>query len=243
MVWEGVIGYSDVKKHKLADHNTKYRIGSVSKAITATAVMRMQEKNMLSIEDSFNRYVEDYPHENSMFTLRQLLTHQGGVRHYNTYLSENFSRTEYSTTREAASIVENDALLFTPGKDFHYSTYGYTLLSLAMESAYSAPFEKIMYDEIFMPAGMVDTEFDKGESASSSNRATPYIDAMGTLYPSPEVNLSYKYAGGGFLSTASDMVRFGNTLLSDTLLNTGSKELMWTPVALDNGDMNPQLMH
>lgn len=240
LAWEGVIGFSDLSSRTLADQNIQYRIGSISKPITATAVMRMQEKQVLAVDSKFNIYVSDYPAENSGFTIKQLLTHQGGVRHYVDELSENFSNKEYLSARQAASIVENDALLFSPGKGFHYSTYGYTLVSLAMESAYSMPFEKIMYNEVFIPAGMIATQFDKAEKNSKKNIATPYIQVGESLFKSPDVNVSNKYAGGGYLSTPSDMVRFANSLLNNILITVDSKETMWSPVTLNNGEMNPE---
>src|SRR5690606_9645966 len=200
------------------------RIGSISKSMTATAVMRMQEKQAIAIDSNFDVYVSDYPVENSGFTIKQLLAHQGGVRHYVDELSENFSNKEYLSTRQAASIVENDALLFPPGEGFHYSTYGYTLVSLAMESVYSMPFEKIMYNEVFSPAGMAATQFDKAEKSSNSNLATPYLEVGASLFKSPNVNFSNKYAGGGYVSTPSDMVRFANSLLNNNLITVDSKE-------------------
>ena len=240
LVWESAIGFSDVSSGTLANQSTQYRIGSISKPITTTAIMRMQEKQLISIYDLFGALVKDYPAENSGFTIKQLLAHQSGVRHYIDQLGENFNRKEYSSTREAASIVENDALLFRPGEQFHYSTYGYTLVSLAMESAYSIPFEKIMYEEVFIPSGMTSTIFDKAENTSKDNMATPYLHIGESLYRSPTANSSYKYAGGGYLSTPSDLVRFANSLLNDTLLTDDSKDIMWSPVALANGAMNPE---
>lgn len=240
LVWEGVIGFSDISNRRVANHNTQYRIGSVSKSMTATAVMRMQEKQAIAIDSNFDIYVSDYPVENSGFTIKQLLAHQGGVRHYIDELSENFNNKEYPSTRQAASIVENDALLFSPGEGFHYSTYGYTLVSLAMESVYSMPFEKIMYNEVFFPAGMVATQFDKAEKSSNSNLAIPYLEVGSSLFKSPSVNFSNKYAGGGYVSTPSDMVRFANSLLDNNLITAASKEAMWQPVTLNNGEMNPE---
>lgn len=240
LVWEGAIGYSDLDDEVLADPHTEYRIGSISKAITATAVMRMQEQQIIRIEDSFETYVKDYPAEHAGYTLKQLLAHQGGVRHYTNQLSENFSTKKYGTTREAASVVENDALVFAPGEGFHYSTYGYTLLALAMETAYSAPFERLMYDEVFLPAGMTATSFEKADKAPPDSAARAYLHVGDSIYESPHVNVSYKYAGGGYLSTPSDLVRFSNALLNQELLNRASIESLWTPVPLSNGDMNPQ---
>ncbi len=240
LVWEGVIGYSDVRTDTLASHTTEYRIGSVSKSITAAAAMRMHENNSLPLDSRFEDYVDDYPPENAGFTVKHLLAHQGGVRHYVSDYSEFFSAKEYPTLREAAAIVEDDALLFTPGTGFHYSTYGYTLLSLAMETAYSAPFETLMHQEVFGPIGMIHTHFDKANETPDENRATPYLHVGKALYESPKVDLSYKHAGGGFVSTPTDLIHFGHALLRNTLLREETKTLMWTPPPLENGEINPE---
>ena len=110
LIWESAIGFSDVSSGTLANQSTQYRIGSISKPITTTAIMRMQEKQLISIDDLFGALVKDYSAENSGFTIKQLLAHQSGVRHYIDQLGEKFNRKEYSSTREAASIIENDAL-------------------------------------------------------------------------------------------------------------------------------------
>lgn len=240
LAWESVIGYSDLDNKIRADQSTQYRIGSVSKPITAAAIMRMQDKGILDIDRDYDTYVKGYPPQNSGFTLKQLMTHQGGVRHYLNPLTEGYSNKEYSSRREAASIVENAPLLFAPGEGFHYSTYGYTLLALAMESVYSKPFEEIMDKEIFTPIGMASTTFDKVDESSPDNVAIPYLHVGESLYQSPNVNPSYSYAGGGYRSTPSDLVRFGNALLTDSFLKPASREAIWSPVALRNGEMNPQ---
>lgn len=240
LVWTGTIGYADLANGVPANENTTYRVGSISKSITASAAMRMQEKGLIDIDMPFNRYVKDYSSGNASYTVAHLLTHQAGIRHYNDEFSENFSTREYASTREAASIVEHDNLLFAPGTDFNYSTYGYTLAALAMESAYSLPFEEIMVKEVFSPAGMTSTRFDKANQINDDNTAKPYLLVGGYIFESPDVNLSYKYAGGGILSTPSDIVRFGHALLEDGFLGLDSRERLWSPVPLDSGDMNPE---
>lgn len=212
LVWEGAIGFSDIDNSLLANPHTQYRIGSISKAMTAVAAMRMQEKNLLDINAPFNTYVKDYAASHANITLKQLLSHQAGIRHYVNQFSENFSNTQYTSTREAAAIVEHDTLLFAPGESFHYSTYGYTLAALAMESAYAVPFEKIMYNEVFTPAAMTATAFAKSDHPAQPSQAVPYLHISDSLFQSPSVNFSNKYAGGGYLSTPSDVVRFANKL-------------------------------
>lgn len=239
ITWQGVIGYSDLNRESVADLKTRYRIGSISKSMTAVSVMRLQEKGILKIDDTFGQYAPDYATDYHKITLKQLLSHQGGIRHYKDEVAENFSFTEYKTTREASAIVEQDPLLFEPGNGFHYSTYGYTLLSLAMESATHQPFEKIMQDEIFHPLDLQSTKFNR-ENQQDENVSLPYIEMDGSLYKSPEPNVSNKYAGGGFLSTPEDLVKFGNALLGDALISTETKNQLWQPVVLADGKMNPE---
>ncbi|MCG8640166.1 MAG: beta-lactamase family protein [Desulfobacterales bacterium] len=240
LVWEGVIGYSNIRDQVMADHKTGYRIGSISKSMTASAVLQMHQKGILQIDRPFNTYVKDYAPGKAGYTIKQLLNHQAGIRHYAGYFTEAFNTREYHSTREAASIVENDDLLFTPGTGFNYSTYGYTLIALAMESASASSFEKIMADTLFLPMGMKSTHFDKINTREETGQATPYISIDDFFFTPPKENVSYKYAGGGLVSTPSDMVKFGNSLLNDDFLNAESRTVLWQPVPLKTGGMNPQ---
>lgn len=244
LVWQGVIGYADLDDEKLADISTTYRIGSISKPMTAVVAMRLQEKGIFSIDDNFSNYVEDYSANYysanyANISIKQLLSHQAGVRHY-IEISETFNFTEYATTREAAAVVEQDALLFEPGHGFNYSTYGYTLASLAMEAAAARPFEQLMQEELFSPLGLHTTSFNKVGETDALNRSIPYLEIGQSLYTSPDPNVSNKYAGGGFLSTPTDLVKFGNALLNETLLRAETLETLWTPVNLAGAKPNPQ---
>ena len=152
LVWAGTIGYADLKNNILADTNSLYRIGSISKSLTASALMKLKEQGVIDLDSSFYSYVKDFPTKPSDFTIKQLASHQAGIRHYHQGIGsyfENFRNVEYQNTRQAVAIVENDDLLCTPGTSFNYSTYGYTLLALAMESASKYSFEDIMEMEVF----------------------------------------------------------------------------------------------
>ena len=242
LVWAGTIGYTDLKNKILADTSSLYRIGSISKSITASALMRLNEQRVIDLNSSFNSYVKDFSTKPLEFTIKQLASHQAGIRHYHQgidFYFETFSDVEYQNTRQAAAIVENDDLLFTPGTHFNYSTYGYTLLSLAMESVSKKSFEEIMNKEVFSSIEMTSTFFDKINDFKTE-KVIPYLAIETTLLKAPQVNLSYKYAGGGYVSTPSDLVKFGNALLGNKFLSSSSKDILWTPVLFDNGEMNPE---
>lgn len=240
LVWAGAIGYADLDEKVPASSDTRYRIGSISKSITAAAVMRMSEKGTLDINSPFNVYVKDFPEANTGYTIKHLLSHQAGIRHYAKGFSENYNTKEYASTNAAASIVKNDALLFTPGAGFNYSTYGYNLLALAMESATSLSLEEIMTRDVFVPNGMSATHFDNANLPAAAHTAEPYLVIGNSLFEAPAANLSDRYAGGGYLSTPTDLVKFGNALIGNHFLAEESKKTLWTPVPLADGAMNPE---
>lgn len=242
LVWAGTIGYADLKNNILADTNSLYRIGSISKSLTASALMKLKEQGVIDLDSSFYSYVKDFPTKPSDFTIKQLASHQAGIRHYRQgigFYYENFRNVEYLNTRQAVAIVENDDLLCTPGTGFNYSTYGYTLLALAMESASKYSFEDIMEMEVFSSIEMRSTFFNKINNFEK-DIVTPYLAVKKSLLKAPEVNLSYKYAGGGYISTPSDLVKFGNALLGNKFLSSSSKDILWSPVLFDNGCINPE---
>ncbi len=240
LVWVGTIGYTDLINKIPADNNSLYRIGSISKSLTAVAVMRMNEKGLIDINQPFNHYLPNFGSGNAKYTLKQLLSHQAGIRHYNKTFSDNFNTKEYSSTREAATMIENDPLLFSPGSAFHYSTYGYTLASLAMETAYKLPFEEIVIQEVISPAKMMSTHPHKTHPLHNKNMTQPYWLVSNTLFEAPEENVSHKYAGGGYVSTPSDLVKFGAALISNELITPESRNLLWSPVPLMNGTINKE---
>lgn len=239
LVWAGTVGYADLEAAIGADQDSLYRFGSVAKSMTAAVVMRLVEQGRIDIEREFAHYVTDYSTSNAGFTLRHLLSHQAGIRHYEDQFRENLSNREYASTRDAAAIVENDPLLFSPGSNYHYTTYGYTLLSLAMERATAISFGDLMQEQLFVPLRMDATVLEATGNGSKAEVAAPYLYLAEYLLPAPQVNLSYKYAGGGVLSTPSDVVRFGNGLLGTELLGEPSLRELWTIDPLANGDPSP----
>lgn len=240
LVWAGAIGYANLKNQLPAEIRSKYRIGSVSKSMTATALLKLTEQRLISLDESFAHYVQDFESKYTPITIRDLASHQAGIRHYPEglgFLKENFSKKEYPNTRDAALMTIDSPLLFESGKGYRYTTHGYTFLSLAMENAYEKPFEELMTREVFAPLKLSATAFDKSDR-TLANETTPYLLVKDKLIRAPDVNLSYKYAAGGYLSTPSDVVAFGNALLKNTLLSKASKQALWRPAALDSGEIN-----
>jgi len=241
IVWAGSIGYSNISDRTRATPRTQYRFGSVAKSITSAALIKLDSQGELDIDMPFTDYVSDWRDTNVNFTLADLASHQAGIRHYGSGLNqvtENLRDKAFANMRDAARLVENDEVLFAPGEGFSYTTYGYTLLGLAMERATGQDFSSIVQKQILVPAGMTDTELEQRE-AVYPNKAVSYLNLGGYNITAPKVNLSYKYPGGGYLSTPSDVARFGSMLLNDRAISKEELVQITTPRAMKSGKVNP----
>ena len=227
-------GHADVEDAAPAGTDTIYRLASVSKPMTAVAALQLHERGRLDLDSPAWRYCTAYPPKPAPITVRQLLSHQGGVRNYR---PGEFGQTRhFSSVTEALTLFRDDPLVYEPGTATLYTTYGYCLLGCAVEGAAARPFEDVLSEDVFQPAGMTSTMPDNLRSLLP-HRAAGYVRdrQTGELLNSSFSDVSYKVPGGGLCGTAPDVARFGLSLLSGRLVNRATLELMLTPQRLRNG--------
>jgi CubicO group peptidase (beta-lactamase class C family) len=246
VVWLEAQGYADLAAKRRATIATSYAIGSVSKSLTAASVMRLADRGVLALDVDVRAYVPSFPGKPYAITTRQLLSHQAGIRHYRFALSpptfSDFgSNVQYASVRDSLVVFQDDPLLFEPDTSFSYSTYGYTLLSAAAESAAGVPFLDMMQAEVFGPLGMTATGGDD-KLKPVAGRAGDYqnIARDGHVIAAPEVDVSNKWAGGGFRSTPRDLAVFGAAMLEGKVVSADGLAAMFTPRKLRSGAVNPQ---
>ena len=230
LAWAEAIGYAFLDDAIPATLDSKYRIGSVSKSLTAAAAGVLMDANKLDIEADFYSLVPSFPAKKHAFTIRQLGGHLAGVRHYRPGLSgifETFNQTQYDTVLDSLEFVVDDPLAFEPGTNFQYSSFGYNMFSAALEAAAGEPFLTLMQRSIFEPLAMTNTTPDY-QDRPVENVVGFYIQADDLLIRSLGVNNSYKWAGGGFLSTPSDLVKFGSALLNYSLISRATRDTRLT---------------
>lgn len=242
IVWSYASGFENIEDQIPADTSTRYRIGSVSKALTSLGLAQLLQTKKINLDSSIQYYTGRFV-DKPEITIRQLASHQSGIRNYGACMCfpiwEYYRNKEFQSVEESLQDFENDRLLSLPGEDFSYSSFNFTALSYAMEKAASSPFTDFMQDHIFKQLGMNQTQPDY-KSEQSSNQAVPYYAEENTYKLSTEVNLSNKWAGGGFISTPSDLVRAGNALLDSTFISNEIIELITTPQRLNNDSTNEQ---
>jgi CubicO group peptidase (beta-lactamase class C family) len=226
-------GFADVARPRDATPDTRFRVGSVSKLFTAVALMRLVEARVLDLDAPVRRYLgEKYPARWPDVTLRQLASHTAGVRHYRG--AEFFSRTSYPTLLDAMGIFAGDSLLFAPGSAYSYSSHGYTVIGAAMERVTGSVFPDLLQRQVLQPLSMRRTVPDSGRAIEG--RAVPYDIGTDEVTVAATDDLSSRWPAGGYLSTTTDLARFGWLALRPGFLDETARRELVTPQRLVSGD-------
>jgi len=239
IVWAEGFGWADLEGHVPVAPETRFRIGTASTVLTSAAVGLLLETGRLNLDDAIQVHVPAFPEKQWPVTLRQLMGHVAGVR---TDGGDEGPLLSGRCERPADGLkpFAGSSLLFEPGTRFRYSSYGWILVSAAVEAAAKEPFLRFMRRHVFEPLRMDDTRADAA-TEPIPNRATPYFPkfAADPRY-GPDVmrEIDYScYAGASvFLSTPSDLVRFAIAIDSGKLLQPATVHLLQTSQQLSSGE-------
>ncbi len=239
-VWSAGFGMSDLEDYAPATSSTLFRLGSISKPITAVAVLELYERGKLDLDAPVQKYCPAFPSKEWPITARELLGHLGGIRHYNEDgkgdIPEDSAR-HFSSMEESLQIFAGDPLVAKPGSKFNYSTYGYTLLGCVLEGAASEKYVDFVKKNVFQPAGMEQTQADDFFAVIPHRTRWYHKDKSGLLRNAGVLDSSYKIPGGGLISSADDMARFEAAILADKLIKRATRELMWTSLKTADGKL------
>jgi len=264
VIWAGVLGQADIESGMATTASHSFRLGSVSKVVTTAAAAKLVSRRILDLDAPISTWLPDLPEAHRQTTLRQLFTHRGGVRHY---LPKDFDprvsggaiyQRSYPTNKEILAIFIDDPLVAPVGTRVSYSSFGYTLASLAMEAAAKQSFTQLIASEIGTGFGLSSLAVDN-PAAIIPLRAKGYSNMLDMGLVSkpaaefwyagskerwlniPYFNSAFCLAGGGYLMTPSDTARFGAALLDSTAakITAAERALLFTPLTEKAGDMPP----
>jgi serine beta-lactamase-like protein LACTB, mitochondrial len=233
VVYAEGFGYADLEQRVPAWPSTRFRIGSISKPLTAVALMQLVEQRKIDLDAPVQKYVPSFPDKGTKITPRLLAGHLAGIRHYQG--DEFLSATHYDSVLDGLKIFANDPLVAPPGTKYSYSTYGFNLLAAVIESASSEPFLEYMQRHVFDTLGLVQTTADQNRLLIAERSRFYARQKDGSFENAPYVDNSYKWAGGGFLSTPEDLVTFGSALLRPGFLTADSLKLLFTSQKTGDG--------
>ena len=233
LVWANAVGWQDVAKNKPASHETIYRIGSTSKAVTATGLARLIADGTMTLDTPISAYSKDLPNPDwNDFTPRQLMSHTAGLAAYeenNDWLGFYHSlalRHHFKGPKDSLSVFDGADLLHEAGTRFHYSGFDNVLISAVMQDAAKEPFDALMSSRVFAPNKL--TALQPAEGAPE--QAVSYQIKDQKVKPWRRVDLSHKLAAGGYASTPSDLALLGAAWLDDDFIPADIREVFWTPL-------------
>lgn len=236
LVWSEAFGMADLEARAPATPDDRFRLASVSKVVTGAAVMRLAERGVIDLDAPISDYRPGLPVQHRATTLRQLASHQGGIRHY---IPRDFDPAApggaidaraYATTEDKLAIFINDPLIAAPGEAVRYSSFGYVLLGAVLEAAAGKPFPKILSEEVTRPLALASIA-PEVRGATLTGRVCDYqpvYPALKSIVRCPPINPAYKWPAGGLLGSAPDVVRFCGALTRPGYLGPEARAALFT---------------
>lgn len=214
---------------------TVFETGSVSKQFTAMAIMQLQERGKLNVNDSICKHLEDCPPAWQPVTIRHLLTHTSGIPNFSSLpdWDDQISVLPYTRTG-FVKVFRDFPLQFVPGEKFTYSNSGYYLLGLIIERASGKSYREFLSQNIFEPLGMKSSVYNEHPTLVP-NRATGYYWKLGSFISAPNVNSVSGFGSSGIYTTIEDLLLWDQALYTEKLVSRKSLDEIFTPFLEDYG--------
>lgn len=226
------LGLADVENDVPATPATVYRLASISKCLTALAVVQLAERGALDLSAPVGSLLEEWPAKRWPVSCAQLLGHLGGVRHYRPLEAEV---TQHFANQRAGLVrFQADPLLHEPGSKYLYSTFGFNLLGAVVEQCSGESLAEYVRAHLAAPAGASSVQ-DDDPARVIMHRAQGYVRVAGELRNGLLMDSSYKLGGGGFCSSAHDLACLGSAVLAGKIVKPESLATMWTSQRTGDG--------
>ncbi|GAB3586252.1 hypothetical protein GCM10027345_35510 [Hymenobacter daeguensis] len=210
-----------------------FRIGSITKQFTAIAILQLVEAGKISLQDSIQRYVTDYPHTQYPITIEHLLTHTSGIKDYQAIANRAAERTSY-TPKQGVDYFKNEPLEFKPGSRFRYSNSNYYLLGYILELVAGQSYASYLQHNLFDKAGLQHTEYLTANKVMT-NMPQGYSRFGNALEVADLQDITTIYAAGGLASNVEDLFRWHQALRAGKLLSKKLLKKAHTPYRLSDG--------
>ena len=239
LVYARGFGYSDVGKREPVTTDSLFRIASISKPITAVAIMQLVDQGKLSLEDKVFDVLSYEPHladgatfdeRQNDITIRHLLQHRGGWDRDKSF-DAMFKSTEFAKTlgveppagtETVIRVMLGKTLDFDPGERYAYSNYGYCLLGRVIEKLSGQPYEEYVRTNVLAPVGVTSMRVGATQLAGRKPNEVRYYDPrlgdsvfarnLNSLVPQPygAWHLEAMDSHGAWIASATDLVRFAS---------------------------------
>lgn len=231
---EGAFGQADLDAGVPVTPDTRFLIASVTKPMTAAVAMRLAARGAIDLDAPVQTYVPDFPAPaEGVVTPRLLINHRGGIRHYaRGEPTAQVLATHYDTAKAALAAFSDAPYVSAPDAAERYSSYGYALLAAALEGATGQTFTELLVQEVFEPLDLGQTLVPdmRYPTPGRAHSYTFYSPLNGAVSDRPlrarDNDYSYNPGGGNVISTARDLVRFGNAFTGPGYLGREAWDLI-----------------
>ncbi|MGK5043473.1 serine hydrolase [Janthinobacterium sp. GB1R12] len=231
--WVKGYGYADLENRVPAMASSSYRLASVTKPMTAVAVLQLVEQGKVDLDAPVQTYVPYFPVKPFPVTVRQLLGHLGGIDAYRNSQAEQHFK-EHKDTRQSLAVFEQFDLIAEPGTRFRYTSYGYNLLGAVIEGASGESYGGYMRRHVWGPLGMDATVMDDPDAVIAHRVRGYRLDGQ-ALKNSEFVDISSRFSAGGTRASVPDMLAFGRGIHAGKILSPASVAAMVQPMATRAG--------
>ena len=221
-------GSSDLERGELNDARTRFRLGSVTKGFTAAAVLQLQERGLLSIDDPISKYVPGR-FTGEGITVRHLLTHTSGLPDF-IFFPDAFNEfARPAALDDIIAAIDAEALEFEPGSKFRYSNSGYAVLTKVIETASGETYAEYVEKNLFRAAGMSASGCGYEAGFGTDGFATGYHFTGESYVPVPSWDSSWAAGAGTVYASAADLYAWSRALSRGRILGAASLDLLFGP--------------
>ncbi|MBX2992678.1 MAG: beta-lactamase family protein, partial [Bacteroidetes bacterium] len=238
LVFSEGLGYADLERKIPVSTTTRFPVASVTKAFTGAALVKLYETEKIDLDAPIQRYVPAFPKKHAReITPRLLAGHLAGIRSYvGGERDSSFFARHYTDVVDALGLFENDTLLFAPGSKYSYTSYGYNLLAAAIQSVSGRSYREYVEETILRPLRLNQTEFENVRQVIPERTENYSFYHYFSYKESPDVmkvprlDYSYNMGGGNIITTAEDLVRFGQAIVRPGFFTRESLDLFYARI-------------
>ena len=220
-------GWADRENQIPNTPQTKYRLGSITKQFTAMAILILQSREQLNVQERICRYLPECPDSWQEITIHHLLSHTSGIPDLTEFPDFDTFKARPSPPEQTIALFRDKPLDFQPGEKWSYSNSGYILLGYIIEQASGQSYEMFLQQNIFDPLQMTNTSYDHNDGSL----ATGYTGVSSHWEEPDYIDMTLPYAAGGLYSTVEDLYCWDQALYTEQLVSQESLDLMFTPHA------------
>lgn len=231
-IYKKAFGLSNLELNTPMQTEDVFQIGSMTKQFTAIAILMLQEKGKLNVNDKITKYIPNYPNGNKI-TIHHLLTHTSGIKSFTSIKKLNKIAKKDFTPSELINFFKSEPIDFAPGEKFKYNNSGYVILGYIIEKVTGKSYANFIEEQIFKKLGMKSSYY-ASHKRIIPNRASGYHYKKAYIN-NRKISFTIPYSSGSLLSTTSDMFLWQKAIKNNNLISKETTKKVFTNHTLNNG--------